>query len=144
MAVLDRTKEPGAAGEPLYQDVVCALAERAAAGGPPMPLVVGGRYGLASKEFTPAMARAVLDSLAAETPRNHFTVGIADDVSRTSLAVDAAFSTEDPDGLRAVFFGLGSRRHRGGQQDLGQDRRRGHRPVRPGLLRARLQEVRAR
>ncbi|HSO53061.1 MAG TPA: pyruvate:ferredoxin (flavodoxin) oxidoreductase, partial [Actinomycetes bacterium] len=108
IAVLDRTKEPGAAGEPLYQDVVCALAERAAAGGAPMPLVVGGRYGLASKEFTPAMARAVLDNLAAESPRNHVTVGIADDVSRTSLTVDAGFSTEDPDGLRAVFFGLGS------------------------------------
>jgi pyruvate-ferredoxin/flavodoxin oxidoreductase len=108
VAVLDRTKEPGAAGEPLYQDVVCALAERAAAGGPAMPLVTGGRYGLASKEFTPAMARAVLDSLAAEAPRNHFTVGIADDVSRTSLPVDTGFSIEDADGLRAVFFGLGS------------------------------------
>jgi pyruvate-ferredoxin/flavodoxin oxidoreductase len=108
VAVLDRTKEPGAAGEPLYQDVVTALAERAAAGGPPMPLVVGGRYGLASKEFTPAMAKAALDGLAAETPRNHFTVGIADDVSHTSLPVDASFSTEDPDSLRAVFFGLGS------------------------------------
>jgi pyruvate-ferredoxin/flavodoxin oxidoreductase len=108
VAVLDRTKEPGAAGEPLYQDVICALAERAAAGGLPMPVVVGGRYGLASKEFTPAMAKAVLDALAAERPRTHFTVGIADDVSRTSLTVDAAFSTEDADGLRAVFFGLGS------------------------------------
>ena len=74
-----------------------------------MPLVVGGRYGLASKEFTPAMARAALDNLAAaERPRNHFTVGIADDVSRTSLPVDTGFSTEDADGLRAVFFGLGS------------------------------------
>ena len=108
VAVLDRTKEPGAAGEPLYQDVVCALAERAAAGGPAMPLVVGGRYGLASKEFTPAMARAALDNLAAERPRSHFTVGIADDVSRTSLPVDTGFSTEDAAGLRAVFFGLGS------------------------------------
>jgi pyruvate-ferredoxin/flavodoxin oxidoreductase len=108
VAVLDRTKEPGAAGEPLYQDVVCALAERAAAGGPPMPLVVGGRYGLASKEFTPAMAKAALDNLGAEGPRNHFTVGIADDVSHTSLPVDSGFSTEDPEGLRAVFFGLGS------------------------------------
>jgi pyruvate-ferredoxin/flavodoxin oxidoreductase len=107
VAVLDRTKEPGATGEPLYQDVVTALAERAAAGGS-MPLVVGGRYGLASKEFTPAMARAVLDALAADAPRNHFTVGIADDVGHTSLPVDASFSTEDPDGLRAVFFGLGS------------------------------------
>jgi pyruvate-ferredoxin/flavodoxin oxidoreductase len=73
VAVLDRTKEPGAAGEPLYQDVVAALAERAAGGGAPMPLVVGGRYGLASKEFTPAMVKAVLDALAAERPRNHFT-----------------------------------------------------------------------
>jgi pyruvate-ferredoxin/flavodoxin oxidoreductase len=108
VAVLDRTKEPGAAGEPLYQDVVTALAERAASDGAPMPLVVGGRYGLASKEFTPAMVKAVLDGLAAERPRNHFTVGIADDVSHTSLPVDVAFSTEDPDGLRAVFFGLGS------------------------------------
>ena len=108
IAVLDRTKEPGATGEPLYQDVVCALAERGAAGGAAMPMVVGGRYGLASKEFTPAMARAVLDSLAAERPRNHFTVGIADDVSHTSLPVDGAFATEDPDGLRAVFYGLGS------------------------------------
>jgi pyruvate-ferredoxin/flavodoxin oxidoreductase len=107
IAVLDRTKEPGAAGEPLYQDVVTALAE-AAAGGSAMPLVVGGRYGLASKEFTPAMARAVLDALATERPRNHFTVGIADDVSGTSLAVDTGFSTEDGDSLRAVFFGLGS------------------------------------
>ncbi|HEX2375700.1 MAG TPA: pyruvate:ferredoxin (flavodoxin) oxidoreductase, partial [Actinomycetota bacterium] len=107
VAVLDRTKEPGATGEPLYQDVVCALAERAAAAGP-MPMVVGGRYGLASKEFTPAMARAVLDALAAERPRNHFTVGIADDVSHTSLPVDGGFATEDPDGLRAVFYGLGS------------------------------------
>jgi pyruvate-ferredoxin/flavodoxin oxidoreductase len=108
VAVLDRTKEPGAAGEPLYQDVVCALAERATAGSGPMPAVVGGRYGLASKEFTPAMAKAVLDGLAANRPRNHFTVGIADDVSRTSLPVDTGFSTEDPEGLRAVFFGLGS------------------------------------
>ena len=108
IAVLDRTKEPGATGEPLYQDVVTALAERAAAGGAPMPLVVGGRYGLASKEFTPAMAKTVLDALTAERPRNHFTVGIADDVSHTSLPVDGAFATEDPDGLRAVFYGLGS------------------------------------
>jgi pyruvate-ferredoxin/flavodoxin oxidoreductase len=108
IAVLDRTKEPGATGEPLYQDVVTAFAERAAAGGAPMPMVVGGRYGLASKEFTPAMAKTVLDALTAERPRNHFTVGIADDVSHTSLPVDGAFATEDPDGLRAVFYGLGS------------------------------------
>jgi pyruvate-ferredoxin/flavodoxin oxidoreductase len=108
VAVLDRTKEPGASGEPLYQDVVCALAERAAADGSVLPLVVGGRYGLASKEFTPAMAKAVLDALAADRPRNHFTVGIADDVSHASLPVDGSFSTEDDQSLRAVFFGLGS------------------------------------
>jgi pyruvate-ferredoxin/flavodoxin oxidoreductase len=108
VAVLDRTKEPGATGEPLYQDVVTALAEHAAATGTTPPLVVGGRYGLASKEFTPAMTKAVLDGLAGDRPRNHFTVGIADDVSHTSLVVDGSFQTEDPDGLRAVFYGLGS------------------------------------
>jgi len=109
VAVLDRTKEPGATGEPLYQDVVTALAERAALDGTPPPLVVGGRYGLSSKEFTPAMVKAVLDGLAGdERPRNHFTVGIHDDVGRTSLPVDASFSTEDAEGLRAVFWGLGS------------------------------------
>ena len=93
-----RTKEPGAAGEPLYQDVVCALAERAAAGGPAMPLVVGGRYGLASKEFTPAMARAALDNLAAERPRNHFTVGIADDVSGPACRWTPASRPRTPPG----------------------------------------------
>jgi pyruvate-ferredoxin/flavodoxin oxidoreductase len=108
IAVLDRTKEPGATGEPLYQDVVAALAERAAAGGPPMPRVVGGRYGLSSKEFTPAMAKAVLDELGAASPRNHFTVGITDDVTRTSLAVDPSFAPEPDDVFRAVFFGLGA------------------------------------
>jgi pyruvate-ferredoxin/flavodoxin oxidoreductase len=108
IAVLDRTKEPGAIGEPLYQDVVAALAERAAAGERPMPRVVGGRYGLSSKEFTPAMVKAVLDELSAAAPRNHFTVGITDDVSHTSLAVDQAFTTESADVFRAVFFGLGA------------------------------------
>ena len=112
VAVLDRTKEPGALGEPLYQDVMTTLGERAAATGTPPPLVVGGRYGLASKEFTPAMVKAVLDALGGADPGarppNHFTVGIADDVSRTSLPVDASFHTEDGEGLRAVFYGLGS------------------------------------
>ena len=113
VAVLDRTKEPGATGEPLYQDVITALAERGAVTGTPPPLVVGGRYGLGSKEFTPAMVKAVLDGLGdpgagGARPRNHFTVGIADDVSRTSLPVDATFHTEDAEGLRAVFYGLGS------------------------------------
>ena len=108
IAVLDRTKEPGATGEPLYLDVVAALAERAAAGGPPVPRVVGGRYGLSSKEFTPAMVKAVFDELAGAVPRNHFTVGITDDVSGTSLVVDRSFTTESDQVFRAVFFGLGS------------------------------------
>jgi len=104
IAVLDRTKEPGAQGEPLYQDVVTALAEQ----GREVPLVVGGRYGLASKEFTPAMAAAALRALEAPRPRRHFTVGIEDDVTRLSLPVDPSFTTEPDDVVRAVFYGLGS------------------------------------
>jgi pyruvate-ferredoxin/flavodoxin oxidoreductase len=99
LAVLDRTKEPGAAGEPLYQDVVTALNEAAAAGRSPFaaaPRVIGGRYGLSSKEFTPAMVKAVLDEAAKPKPKNHFTVGIVDDVTQTSLDYDPTFSTEDP------------------------------------------------
>jgi len=111
LAVLDRTKEPGAAGEPLYQDVITALSEGLASGKSPFasfPRVIGGRYGLSSKEFTPAMAKAVFDEAAKATPRNHFTVGIVDDVTHTSLEVDPSFSTEDPKTVRAVFYGLGS------------------------------------
>ncbi len=108
VAVLDRTKEPGAAGEPLYQDLVTALAERAAGEGRPLPRIAGGRYGLSSKEFTPAMVRAVFDNLAAAAPRNHFTVGITDDVTGTSLTVDESFAPESADVFRAVFFGLGA------------------------------------
>ncbi|HXM58000.1 MAG TPA: pyruvate:ferredoxin (flavodoxin) oxidoreductase, partial [Candidatus Dormibacteraeota bacterium] len=104
VAVLDRTKEPGALGEPLYQDVVTALAEQ----GRQVPLVIGGRYGLASKEFTPAMAAAVFRELAAAAPRRHFTVGITDDVTRLSLPVDRSFPEEPGDVVRAVFYGLGS------------------------------------
>jgi len=112
IVVLDRTKEPGAPGEPLYQDVVTSLAEETSAGrarfAGGLPRVLGGRYGLSSKEFTPAMAKAALDELAALEPVNHFTVGITDDVTRLSLPVDPDFDTEDPDVVRAVFFGLGS------------------------------------
>jgi len=111
LAVLDRTKEPGAPGEPLYQDVVTALAERHMAKTSPfaqMPAVMGGRYGLSSKEFTPAMAGAVFDALGEPTPARHFTVGIVDDVTNTSLSWNPAFSTEDPRTVRAVFYGLGS------------------------------------
>ena len=107
VGVLDRTKEPGAPGEPLRLDVLSALAGAASRGARPLPRVVGGRYGLSSKEFTPAMVRAVLDSLASGEPRDGFTVGIVDDVTHRSLAVDPSFST-DRAALRAVFYGLGS------------------------------------
>ncbi|HEX6230925.1 MAG TPA: pyruvate:ferredoxin (flavodoxin) oxidoreductase, partial [Actinomycetota bacterium] len=109
IAVLDRTKEPGAPGEPLYQDVLTSLAERVATGAlPAMPRVIGGRYGLSSKEFDPPMAKAVLDELAEDVPKNHFTVGIVDDVTHTSLEVDRTFSTEPDEVVRAVFYGLGA------------------------------------
>jgi pyruvate-ferredoxin/flavodoxin oxidoreductase len=111
IAVLDRTKEPGAAGEPLYQDVVTALMEHFAEEGgkfTAMPRVVGGRYGLSSKEFTPAMVKGVFDELGRAVPKNHFTVGIRDDVTHTSIEYDAAFSTEPDDGIGAVFYGLGA------------------------------------
>ena len=111
LAVLDRTKEPGAVGEPLYLDVVAALHEGRAEGVSRFteePTVIGGRYGLSSKEFTPAMVKAVFDELAKARPTRHFTVGITDDVSRTSLPVDPEFDIEPPEVLRAVFFGLGS------------------------------------
>jgi pyruvate-ferredoxin/flavodoxin oxidoreductase len=106
IAVLDRTKEPGSLGEPLYQDVVNALMEERQGQG--MPHVVGGRYGLSSKEFTPAMIKAVFDNLAPNQLRNHFTIGIDDDVSHTSLDFDPEFSTEPDQVVRAVFYGLGS------------------------------------
>jgi pyruvate-ferredoxin/flavodoxin oxidoreductase len=111
ISVLDRTKEPGSAGEPLYQDVLTAIAESAMSGEASfrqMPRIVGGRYGLASKEFTPAMVKAVFNDLAEEEPKNHFTIGIDDDVSFSSLPFDASFNTEPDDEVRAVFWGLGS------------------------------------
>jgi len=107
LAVLDRTKEPGSTGEPLHLDVLAALAQAAAAGTRPLPRVVGGRYGLSSKEFTPAMAKAVFDNLVDAGPRDRFTVGIVDDVTHTSLPVDGEFDT-DHARLRAVFYGVGS------------------------------------
>ncbi len=105
IAVLDRTKEPGSTGEPLYQDVVTALAESSALKG---VRVVGGRYGLSSKEFTPAMVKAVFDELKKPEPKNHFSIGIDDDVTFTSLPFDETFSTEPDDQVRAVFWGLGA------------------------------------
>ncbi len=111
LAVLDRCKEPGATGEPLYMDVVTALMEANAAGKLPfqsMPRVIGGRYGLSSKDFTPAQVKAVFDEAAKSAPKNHFTVGINDDVTHTSLSYDPSFSTEDPKTFRGLFYGLGS------------------------------------
>ncbi|MBX3747263.1 MAG: pyruvate:ferredoxin (flavodoxin) oxidoreductase [Verrucomicrobiae bacterium] len=107
IAVLDRTKEPGAAGDPLYLDVVHALFQNPSRS-TPFPRVVGGRYGLSSKEFTPAMVHAVLDHLTHPEPKNPFTVGILDDVSHTSLDVDPDLSIEPDDVRRAVFYGLGA------------------------------------
>ena len=108
IAVLDRTKEPGSLGEPLFLDVLATLAEAAAEdGGRLMPLVTGGRYGLASKEFTPGMVAGVFAELAHPAPRQRFTVGINDDVSGSSLPYDD-LDIEDPATTRAVFFGLGS------------------------------------
>jgi pyruvate-ferredoxin/flavodoxin oxidoreductase len=133
IAVLDRTKEPGAIGEPLYQDVVTALAEKLSTvedaeeteeeslarmrsnlqvpnvlRGGELPQVIGGRYGLGSKEFTPAMVKAVFDELTRPSPKRHFTVGIVDDVTGLSLKVDERFEVEPAESVRAVFFGLGA------------------------------------
>jgi pyruvate-ferredoxin/flavodoxin oxidoreductase len=111
LAVLDRTKEPGSAGEPLYLDVVAAVSEAWNAASPPFRSVlrvIGGRYGLSSKEFTPAMVKAVFDEMARPRPKNHFTIGIRDDVTHTSLDYDPSFSTEGADTVRAVFYGLGA------------------------------------
>jgi pyruvate-ferredoxin/flavodoxin oxidoreductase len=111
IGVLDRTKEPGSLGEPLYLDVVTAVQEALASDASPFrtdPRIVGGRYGLSSKEFTPAMVKGIFDELTKERPKNHFTIGIVDDVTHTSLDYDPSFSTEDPATVRAVFYGLGA------------------------------------
>ncbi|MBI4575718.1 MAG: pyruvate:ferredoxin (flavodoxin) oxidoreductase, partial [Planctomycetes bacterium] len=111
LAVLDRTKEPGAPGEPLYQDVVAALAGLRTAGRAHFyrePAVHGGRYGLASREFTPAMVAGVFRELVRERPRNPFTVGIVDDVTGTHVPPEEGFTTEPPEPLRAELYGLGS------------------------------------
>ncbi|HVN04765.1 MAG TPA: pyruvate:ferredoxin (flavodoxin) oxidoreductase, partial [Bryobacteraceae bacterium] len=104
IAVLERTKEPGSSGEPMYLDVVAALSEAMVAG----KRVIGGRYGLSSKEFTPAMVKGVFDEMSKPKPKNHFTVGIVDDVSNTSIDYDPKFSSEVPGTVRALFYGLGA------------------------------------
>jgi len=111
IAVLDRTKEPGAVVEPLHGDVIAAISEAFAAGQTAFkqfPRIIGGRYGLSSKDFTPAQVKAVFDELAKPAPKNHFVIGIVDDIGHTSLEYDPTFSTEDPKTVRALFFGLGS------------------------------------
>ena len=112
IAVLDRTKEPGAVGEPLYQSVVAAVAESMDADEPPFaatPRVIGGRYGLSSKEVTPGMIRPIFDELAKDRPKRHFTIGIYDDVTNLSLPIETDFRTPRPAGeVQALFFGLGS------------------------------------
>ncbi|MEI8195680.1 MAG: pyruvate:ferredoxin (flavodoxin) oxidoreductase, partial [Phycisphaerae bacterium] len=110
LAVLDRTKEPGALGDPLYMDVVTALQEANVEGTLPfaMPKVVGGRFGLSSKEFTPTMIKSVFDELKKAKPKNHFTIGIMDDVTHLSLPFDADLDIEPDDVIRSVFFGLGA------------------------------------
>jgi pyruvate-ferredoxin/flavodoxin oxidoreductase len=120
IAVLDRTKEPGASGEPLYQDIITALHEFRGVGvqglqvvgeentSSSLPKIIGGRYGLSSKEFTPAMVKGIFDNLAQATPKNHFTIGINDDVTHTSLDYDSDFSIEPDNIVRAIFYGLGA------------------------------------
>jgi pyruvate-ferredoxin/flavodoxin oxidoreductase len=111
IATLDRTKEPGATGEPLYNDVVTAMSESFAEGTLPfasLPRIVGGRYGLSSKEFTPAMIKGVFDEMTKEKPKNHFTVGINDDVTHTSIDYDPDFDVEPQSVVRAMFWGLGA------------------------------------
>lgn len=111
IAVLDRTKEPGSSGEPLYLDTVEAFFKDYVSGKKrwkTLPKIVGGRYGLSSKEFTPSMVKAVFDELKKEAPKNGFTIGIHDDVMHTSLDFDPDFSIEKPDTIRCMFYGLGS------------------------------------
>ncbi|MCF8237926.1 MAG: pyruvate:ferredoxin (flavodoxin) oxidoreductase [Saprospiraceae bacterium] len=109
IAVLDRTKEPGAGGEPLYLDVLGAISEAVMEGKMRvLPRIIGGRYGLSSKEFTPAMVKTIFDELGQANPKNHFTIGIHDDVTHTSLEVDPAFSLDESKWTQALFYGLGA------------------------------------
>ena len=142
IAVLDRTKEPGSNGEPLFLDVVATLAE-ACSGGQrsALPLVTGGRYGLSSKELTPGMVAGVFAELARERPRPRFTIGIHDDVSGLSLPYDPSLDIEPPGTIRAVFFGLGSDGTVGANKNTIKILGCRGEPERPGVLRLRLEEV---
>ncbi len=145
LAILDRTKEPGSGGEPLYLDVVNAVVEGMTAGVTPfkaMPRIIGGRYGLGSKDFTPAMVKGVFDEMKKASPKNHFTIGINDDVTHTSLDYDANFSTEaERDG---ALYVLRSRRgwHGGCEPQLDSHHRRGHAELRARIFCVRLEKVR--
>jgi pyruvate-ferredoxin/flavodoxin oxidoreductase len=111
IAVLDRTKEPGSAGEPLYQDVVTAINEGMTDGSAPFkttPVIVGGRFGLGSKEFTPGMVKGIFTELSKDHPKNHFSIGINDDISMSSLDYDPSFEVLDPKTIQCLFYGLGS------------------------------------
>src|SRR6266487_1197914 len=111
IAVLDRTKEPGAVGDPLYLDILAALSEARQLGisrSAAEPRVIGGRYGLSSQEFTPAMVRAIFDELGKPQSKNHFTIGIVDDITHTSVPFDPGLDIEADDVVRAVFFGMGA------------------------------------
>jgi pyruvate-ferredoxin/flavodoxin oxidoreductase len=111
ISVLDRTKEAGSGGEPLYLDIVNAITESFTDGSLPLksfPKIIGGRYGLSSKEFTPAMVKAIFDEMQKEKPKNHFTVGINEDVTHSSLEYDPSFTTEGDNVVRAIFYGLGA------------------------------------
>lgn len=109
IAVLDRTKEPGSVGEPLYQDIVTAITEgQGWNGSSPLPRIIGGRYGLSSKEFTPAMVKGIFGEMEQEQPRTHFTIGITDDITHTSLPYDPTFELESAETVQCVFWGLGS------------------------------------
>ncbi len=126
ISVLDRTKEPGAVGEPLYQDIITAIAEGIAEGIAPFevaPCIVGGRYGLSSKEFTPAMVKGLFDEMSKDKPKNHFTVGIEDDLTNSSIDYDPDFSIEDEKTIRAIFLGSGCRWNRWRKQKFHQDHR---------------------
>ena len=145
IAVLDRCKEPGAVGEPFYLEAVAAINEAMDGETPPFaatPRVIGGRYGLSSKEFTPSMVKPIFDELAAARPKRHFTVGIYDDVTQPQPAHRPRLRAAAPAG-RGAGHVLRPRlgRHRRCQQGLGEDHRRGHGPLQPGPLRVRLQEV---
>ena len=111
ITVLDRTKELGAMGEPLYEEVSASIAEARNSGFLPRsfdPIIVGGRYALGSKDYTPAMAKGVFDNMASDAPKNHFSVGINDDVTNNSISYDESFKLDDSGVMSAVFFGLGS------------------------------------